>query len=62
MWDVVIRAKRLGGMRPMLEAILATVGRIRGEVGDVEVPVRETLVTLRTRPERHVAVGAVPES
>lgn len=30
LWDTVIRARRLGGMRPMLESVLATVPALRG--------------------------------
>lgn len=32
LWDTVIRARRLGGMRPMLEAILSTVPRLTSSV------------------------------
>lgn len=31
LWDVLIRARRLSSMRPMLEAVLATVPRLLGE-------------------------------
>lgn len=65
LWDVVIGARRLGGMRPMLEAILATVGRIGGEEGD-DIPEEGALVTLRaprararvTAQERAASDGA----
>jgi radical SAM superfamily enzyme YgiQ (UPF0313 family) len=30
LWDAVIRARRLGGMRPLLESVLATVPILRG--------------------------------
>lgn len=35
-WDAVIRARRLGGWRPMLEAVLATVPRLGGEAPAAE--------------------------
>ncbi len=39
-WDAVIRARRLGRMRPMLEAVLATVPILRGEA-DAPASARE---------------------